>query len=580
MEVPWARAKRPRAASPRLETQPHGGTRADGTLPTLPVEPATPASRAHSPTGASTVVTTPDDALYDDESRRIRGFAIFVIALVVAVAPIVELIGGDLLAARLHQAGLAIAGVAAAWILRRVRARQDYRSRHNLVFGLACVAAVATGLFYWGPLSAALLVVPFGAFVFSNGRSLAAALAITASCCASHGLLMLAILLGWMADRSLIRPPEGDVVVHVAMFIVVQSVFIGTFVMARLARQSQARAVADLDRTVRALRLRGALLTEAKQELSRVLKVGGPGRYSDQVIGSFRLGMILGRGGMGDVYAAEHVSTKEAAAVKLLHAHVLADPDHIRRFLREVRIVASLDEPHIVRVLEVPRADSGLPYLAMEHLRGESLAQLLERGPVMRGPDVVSMVRQVGRGLAAAHAAGIIHRDLKPHNLLLAQAPHGHLWKILDFGVCKLTDHNGSLTNGNLVGTPAYMAPEQARGEEVDHRADIYSLAVIAYRALTGHPPFGGTGGGAAAVIAEVVYRLPPRPSELRPLHPDVDAVFRIALAKQRSERFGSAAALAEALEAALAGELTEALRRRAGELERRRPWMATGASR
>jgi serine/threonine-protein kinase len=171
------------------------------------------------------------------------------------------------------------------------------------------------------------------------------------------------------------------------------------------------------------------------------------------------------------------------------------------------------------------------------------------------------MVRHVGAGLTAAAAAGIVHRDIKPQNLFF----HHGAWKILDFGVARLEDHGDTLTSGNVVGTPSYMAPEQARGQPVDHRTDLYALAACAYRALTGHPPH------AAGEIAETLYRVvhtaPRRPPD------DVDYVLALGLAKRADDRFTTAREFADALAAALADELPVVLRARADALVRRGAW-------
>jgi serine/threonine-protein kinase len=250
----------------------------------------------------------------------------------------------------------------------------------------------------------------------------------------------------------------------------------------------------------------------------------------------------------------------------------------VRRFLREVRIAASLDSPHVVRVLEVGDESAPLPYLAMERLRGEDLAQILRRETRLDLPAVLDMVRQVGRGLEAASAAGIVHRDLKPQNVFLsasdAQPGEARIWKILDFGVSKLADQGGSLTIGETIGTPQYMAPEQAKNGTVDARTDLYALGAIAYRALTGHPPFRGR--DIAEILTAVITEMPVRPSALVRLPPDVDLVLALALAKHPSERFATGAALADALEAALASRLDRNVRKRARAVLAALPWRAS----
>jgi serine/threonine-protein kinase len=242
--------------------------------------------------------------------------------------------------------------------------------------------------------------------------------------------------------------------------------------------------------------------------------------------------------------------------------------------LREVHIAAELDSPHVVRVLEVGSEGAPLPYLAMERLQGEDLAQILRRERRLKSTRVIELVRQAGRGIAAASAAGIVHRDIKPQNLFLCEG-RPRLWKILDFGVSKRVASDGALTQGEAIGTPHYMAPEQATGNEVDMRADLYGLGAIAYRALTGHQPFSGS--DIAAILFKVVCAMPQRPSALVDVDPDVDLALAIALAKTPDKRFDDAEELADALAAALRGKLGDAYRRRAGELLAELPWADEG---
>jgi eukaryotic-like serine/threonine-protein kinase len=346
-------------------------------------------------------------------------------------------------------------------------------------------------------------------------------------------------------------------------------------VIARATRRTTLSAIEEHDRAVRGLAQRDALLKEARQDLERALAVGGVGRFTDEILGSFKLGSVLGRGGMGEVYEATHVTTREPGAVKVLHTHALADPEAVRRFLREAKLAASLSVPNVVRVLEIGGLESHIPYIAMERLTGEDLADVLRAERRLSVSKVVTLLRQVGAGLEAAKAAGIVHRDLKPRNLFLADQPEGKpVWKILDFGVSKLTGDTGqTLTREMVIGTPSYMAPEQASGRKVTHRSDLYSLAVIAYRALTGRPAF--TGDAVPEILYKVVHELPSRPSQVARLPGDVDLALSIALAKDPLVRFDSAAELADALEAAARGEVDPIVRARAEAVLAEWPWSA-----
>jgi serine/threonine-protein kinase len=213
----------------------------------------------------------------------------------------------------------------------------------------------------------------------------------------------------------------------------------------------------------------------------------------------------------------------------------------------------------------------------MERLEGDTLAHQLRVRRTLPLDEVVRLVTDIAAGISTAAAAGIVHRDLKPQNVLLHR-PDGNgagTWKILDFGVARGIDHGDTLTSGRVVGTPSYMAPEQASGGSVDHRTDLYALAAIAYRALTGHPPF------AAGEIAETLYRVvhlaPKRPSELASVSAELDLVLAIGLAKQPAQRFPNAGELVRAITDAAAGAIDPRLRTHAEALVEAGAW-ARGA--
>jgi serine/threonine-protein kinase len=213
-----------------------------------------------------------------------------------------------------------------------------------------------------------------------------------------------------------------------------------------------------------------------------------------------------------------------------------------------------------------------MPYLAMERLRGRDLAQLLRVERRLSSEQVIDLVDQIGKGLNAAARAGIVHRDLKPQNLFYADQPAGPpIWKILDFGVGKVVGDTGTLTEGQVVGTPIYMAPEQAQGKEVDQRADLYALAAIAYRCLTGHLPYRAK--DVPTILYNVVYEMPVRPSALIEVNPDIDDFLLVAMAKSPEHRFASADEMAASLEDAMRGKLPPELRERASELSHLHPW-------
>jgi len=250
----------------------------------------------------------------------------------------------------------------------------------------------------------------------------------------------------------------------------------------------------------------------------------------------------------------------------------------VKRFERESRVVASLESPYVVHVYEVGGVDAPLPFIAMERLHGEDLVTILRARTLLDLGEVATLVREIANGLHAAHQAGIVHRDLKPANLFFTQIEGGRRWKILDFGISKLlhTEEAG-ITASEILGTPQYMSPEQARGRRpIDARADLYSLGLIAYRALTGHLAF--SKGDMGEVLQAVMNDMPQDPRTHRPIPDDVALVLRIALSKRPEDRFATALEMTEAFDAARESALSPALRARAQELLRQQAWGASFA--
>ncbi len=528
--------------------------RASGSAAPLALGSRTGAASAHSGNLAA--------ALDHDDAGRMKVFSLVVIVIAVSAAVAILLLGGHPTVQRLHLAGVLLAGVGATITFVLLHGGATYTVRMNTVFGLTAVIAVSTGYFYWGIYSAVLLLLPFGAFIFSSNKSLASALIVTGFGYGAHLVAALLVVFEVIRDYSLIQPRDLTRAEQLGILAVIHIIFIGALIAARGARSSTEKAVREMERAVRALSLREQLLAEAREELVQALQIGGPGRYTDQELGNFQLGALLGRGAMGEVYEARRKSDDAEAAVKVLHADVLANPHHLRRFLRELELIQSIDSANVVKVLETASLGQGLPYLAMERLRGHTLAEHLQLHGVLDVATVAELVREVGRGLEAAHAAGVIHRDVKPQNLFLTDDGS---WKVLDFGVGTLIDSKANLTGGRLVGTPAYMSPEQVRGKQVDYRSDLYALAAVAYRALTGRSV--ASGREPVAVVHAVAYDKPKRPSSLRAMNRDVDFVMAIGLAKSPDDRFESADRMADSLAAAGEGRLPRAIALRAHSL-------------
>jgi serine/threonine-protein kinase len=526
-------------------------------------------SSVSDPTGSRvTSVITPRETLHLQEVARTRIFATVVIVFAAFVLGTLTLVGGDPFAKRLLAGSLVAIGATCIWLRWELRKDEGYTVTRATVAAYICILGAFTGIWFFGVFSPAPMILLFGLAFFSIGQSARAVFAVYLTCAALQLGLMVLVASGVLPDQGLIRAARLTLVEEVVVILLVQAVLFVTFLVQRRTRDVTIQAIEQHDRVVRTLAHRDALLREARQDLAVAMQAGGIGRWTDEVLGSFHLGRVLGRGAMGEVYEAVRVGSDEQAAVKLLHPHVLAQSELVQRFVREARIVASLNAANVVRVLDVSPPDARVPWLAMERLTGHDLADHLREHKRMGVRSVLTMLRQVGLGLDAARAAGVVHRDLKPRNLFLSS--RGDVWKILDFGVARLAGEE-TLTRDQIVGTPNYMAPEQANGSPVTHRTDLFALGVIAYRALTGRPAFEGE--ITAEIVYKVVHSMPPRPSEVAPLPSEIDLVLAIAMAKDAADRFESAAEFAQAVDAAARGRLDAALRTRAERLLSRLPW-------
>lgn len=242
--------------------------------------------------------------------------------------------------------------------------------------------------------------------------------------------------------------------------------------------------------------------------------VSGP--QTGKLIGGYRLAGLLGKGGMGEVYAAQHSETEAIAAIKLLPPEMAAQAEPLARFEREADLLSRLSHPNIVRTMGAGLSDS-FHYLAMELIDGLTLSERMKQSPALSRQEAIALIRDIAAGLDAAHAAGVIHRDVKPSNVLLRPTVEGVQAVLTDFGIAKLAqDATSSLARSNLVGTLDYIAPEQIiASRAVDHRADIYALGMIAYQLLVGQHPFVGM--PAAGLLFAHLHQPPPEPRDLRP---------------------------------------------------------------
>jgi serine/threonine protein kinase len=264
-------------------------------------------------------------------------------------------------------------------------------------------------------------------------------------------------------------------------------------------------------------------------------------------LGPFRIQQVLGAGATGIVFRAEDTQLRRPVALKVLRPEIAASVHSRRRFLREARAAAALDHEHILTIYQVGE-DRGIPWMAMKLLRGETLKDRLS-GPNPRLPAdlVVRIGAEVADALAAAHSGGLVHRDVKPSNILLEESTDRA--KLIDFGLVMVDDDEGSqLTrNGCVVGTPAYMAPEQADGGAVDHRSDLYGLGCVLYRSSTGRVPFEGQ--NSMQVFFAQRTQSPPHPRAIDPTLPEglANLVMNL-LARDPADRPNSAEAVRDAL--------------------------------
>jgi len=253
-------------------------------------------------------------------------------------------------------------------------------------------------------------------------------------------------------------------------------------------------------------------------------------------VNNYELTRRLGEGGMGAVYLAEHPLLGRKAAVKVLRPELASNQELVQRFLNEARAANAIHHPNIIDIIDVGLLPEGVPYMMMEFLDGESLATRLRRVPRLSVGEALKHARQTASALTAAHAVSIVHRDLKPDNLFVVpdtQNPGQERIKVLDFGIAKLRPEFAPGTArtgvGALMGTPAYMSPEQCMGKttEIDHRADIYALGIILHEMLCGQPPFVGQSFGEL-----FLQHITVGPAPLRSVRPDVSAELEAVVLK------------------------------------------------
>ncbi|MCA9596262.1 MAG: serine/threonine protein kinase [Myxococcales bacterium] len=461
--------------------------------------------------------------------------------------------------------------VVTLWLLARFRDPSRFDVGLAVLQGMLCVAAILVAAMFVGIFSPVIMAACIGIYFFGQSDSEWAGWAIYLACGLGYGALCLAALLEVVPLNNAVVAIETPYFRGLwVLSVMIQVVLALTFWMAQKTRRATREAFERLDRAARQIRQREALLNEVRAELDNA-QAARLGRYSGRTVGNYLVDEVIGRGAMGEVYQARDLTKDQLVALKFLHPMALEDSAILQRFFREAEAAGAIRSSHVVRVLATGTAEDGAPFIAMERLDGVDLSERLRDKKRLSVKEVIGIVHDVAEALMAADAAGIVHRDLKPQNVFRAEEGRRRTWKVLDFGVSKVRESAATLTQGNAIGTPSYMAPEQAMGKDVDHRADVFALGVIAYRALTGRPAF--TAPDSVTTLYNVVHTQPAKPGDLAKMDPDVERALCLVLAKDPERRFRSATMFAAALADAAVGRLDDRLREHADRLIREQPW-------
>ena len=435
------------------------------------------------------------------------------------------------------------------------------------IFGIVGVVACVNALIYLGPYSPTALAITLGISFFGQGADRRGAVLICSAAIILTLALFIGVLTGRIQDIGVFTGNNAGASAMLFMTLMVPMVLLVTFAQATWSRDAVENAMGSVASAVMDINLKKVQLEEAQAELERIFGDEGlSGRLTGQSISDYRLGPLLGRGASGEVYDAVEQKSGKRSALKILNTSDTQNEAIVSRFKREAQIARQIRSPHVTQVYEFGQDTDGTLYIAMERLDGHDLAAILRRRGRLSVRACHRLVHHICRGLTAAHEQGVIHRDIKPHNLFAhRESSTRNVWKVLDFGVSKWTTGAETLTHaGCVVGTPRYMAPEQARGHELDHRTDLYALGAVLYRCLTGAPPFQGSGFNAVAAAA---YQRPTRPQVVAPdLDGQISDFLSIAMAPDPVDRFSTAGQLADAFDqayrSALPSDIVSAARR------------------
>ncbi|MBI5490380.1 MAG: protein kinase [Deltaproteobacteria bacterium] len=485
------------------------------------------------------------------------------------------------------------------------------RERGPMLVAVACLAGAAgaallherlvrrrrTESIYWPwAVAGCLSVGPAYSFGLHSGFAAVLALGLFAG-----GMFRAAKSTSWLDRRSLVL--AALIAAHTALFVLLMTGAVGDDgnVPIRRAGVPLSEPIVDhlllmgiyfasfvagsvVDRAYQTLTDRGrsaaleaarkeALLATARAELDRALGDDEGGMFTGLVVGGYRVGRLLGRGGMGEVYEARRVGDDARVAFKVVRGDRVGDPVFLELFHKEARALRRIESPYVARVLEVGGDEEEVPFIAMEYIAGRSLARVLRERERLEPAEAREMIRDVTRGLSDVHHAGVVHRDIKPQNVIRTDVEGGPRWKLVDFGGARFLDAGSAVTTRLIVGTAAYMSPEHAAGEAVDARSDLYSLCLVLYRALVGRPAF--TVHDPEQVVRRVAAEGPPDPRAYAELSRPLALALRLGLAARPDDRPASALALAALFDQAFDGKLDPTWRKRAGELLRREPWGA-----